>query len=212
MIYFEERAACREITRGQPMKRALEAFGRTVAQTYLAAVAITVYAFPVIFVIAMWALVGYALAFIMDGLGVSRALGKGVLVVVFGIGFGVALFFSVYVWPRVSEVIGKIFDLIGEAASEAGTTASRKKKALIDCDPRELDLEMLTFLQSSVMAKLLLVNNELIRRYSGLGKVALEMDNNDQYLRAFFAAVDRCRQMNSILNVALAEVMPKKST
>ena len=71
---------------------------------------------------------------------------------------------------------------------------------------------MLTFLQSSVMAKLLLVNNELIRRYSGLGKVALEMDNNDQYLRAFFAAVDRCEQMNSILNVALAEVMPKKST
>jgi hypothetical protein len=135
MIYLP-----RDHNEGQPMKRTLEAFGRTVARTYLAALAIVVYAFPVIFVIAMWALVGYALAFIMDGLGVSRTLGKGVLVVVFGIGFGAALFFSVYVWPRVSEVIGKIFDLIGEAASEAGTTASRKKKALIDCDPRELDL------------------------------------------------------------------------
>jgi len=50
-----------------------------------------------------------------------------------------------------------------------------KGKILINQDPRKLNLEALSFLQSSVMAKLLLVNNELIRRYSGLGKVALEM-------------------------------------
>jgi hypothetical protein len=87
----------------------------------------------------------------------------------------------------------------------------KKRKALIDQDLRQLDLEMLTFLQSAVMAKLLLVNNELIRRYRNLGQVAQEMDNSDQYLRAFFSGVDRCEQINAILNVALAENMLKKS-
>jgi hypothetical protein len=196
------------------MKRMLEAFSRGVANTYLGALAITVFFFPAIFVVATWALLGYILGFIIDSLELNRALGVYALVGFFVVGFSLALFFSVYVWPRVSEVIGKIIDQLGEAtrATPADATAFRKKKALIDCDPGELDLGMLTFLQSSVMAKLLLVNNELIRRYSGLGKVTLEMDNNDKYLRTFFAAVDRCEQMNSILNVALAEVMPKKST
>jgi hypothetical protein len=47
------------------------------------------------------------------------ALGRSALVGLFVIGFGVALFFSVYVWPRVSEVIGKIIDQLGEASKEA---------------------------------------------------------------------------------------------
>jgi hypothetical protein len=90
-----------------------------------------------------------------------------------------------------------------------------KGKILINQDPRKLDLQALSFLQSSVMAKLLLVNNELIRRYSGLGKVALEMggdkDKKDECLRTFFAVVDRCEQMNAILNDALAENLPQKT-
>ena len=82
----------------------------------------------------------------------------------------------------------------------------KKRKALIDQDLRQLDLEMLTFLQSAVMAKLLLVNNELIRRYRNLGQVAQEMDNSDQYLRAFFSGVDRCEQINAILNARLLRI------
>jgi hypothetical protein len=40
------------------MQRALEAFGLTVAKTYLGALVITVYVFPAIFVFATWALLG----------------------------------------------------------------------------------------------------------------------------------------------------------
>jgi hypothetical protein len=183
------------------MKRALEAFSRTVAQAYLATLMLITYAFPVIFVFAAWVVLGI----IIDSLELSRALGKGVLIGLFVIGFGMALFFSVYVWPRVSPMIGKVMDALGE---------TEKKKALIDCDPKELDLEMLTFLQSSVMAKLLLVNNEMMRRYTGLGKVvnSTEWDNRDEYLRTFFKAVDRCEQLNVLLEARLAEVMPKEST
>jgi hypothetical protein len=96
------------------MQRALEAFSRG-ANTYQGVLVIVVYVFPVISVFAAWALLGYILGYIMDSLELSRAFGKGVLVGLFVVGFGMALFFSVYVWPRVSPVIGKVMDQLGEA-------------------------------------------------------------------------------------------------
>jgi hypothetical protein len=51
---------------------------------------------------------GYILDLIIDSLELRRALGVYALVGLFVIGFGVALFFSVYVWPRASLVISKV--------------------------------------------------------------------------------------------------------
>jgi len=93
---------------GTTMKRALEA--------YLVALLLIVRVFPGIFVFAVWALLALILGFIMDSLELSRTLIVYALVGLFVVGFGVALFFSVYAWPRLSEVIGKIMDQLGEAS------------------------------------------------------------------------------------------------
>jgi hypothetical protein len=87
----------------------------------------------------------------------------------------------------------------------------RKKKALIDCDPKELDVERLNLLQSAIMARLVLVNNELLRRWQGMIEVAKGMDKEAEYRAVFGAAADRCEQINAILSVALAENLPPKS-
>jgi 4-hydroxybenzoate polyprenyltransferase len=47
---------------------------------------------------------------------VNIRLGKGALLGLFVVGFGIALFFSVYVWPRVGPVIGKVMDQLGDAS------------------------------------------------------------------------------------------------
>jgi len=102
------------------MKHMLEAFGSGVAKPYLGSLAIIVSFFPAIFVCAIWALLGYVLGSIIDSLELSGALGVYAVVGMFVIGFGVALFFSVYVWPRVSDVISKVLDQLGEAAKSLG--------------------------------------------------------------------------------------------
>lgn len=88
------------------MGKALEAVGRNVAKFYLGLLALAVLAYPFIFVLAAIAL----LAFIFDHIGLSRLLGFPGLLVFVVISFGMALFFSVYVWPHISPVTGKVFD------------------------------------------------------------------------------------------------------
>jgi hypothetical protein len=95
------------------MKHMLEAFARGFAKTYLGLLVIIVYIFPAIFVCAAWAL----LAFIVDSLELNGLYGLGLFVIGF---FGMVVFFGVYVWPRVSDVIGKVMDQLGEAIKSLG--------------------------------------------------------------------------------------------
>jgi len=54
------------------------------------------------------------------------------------------------------------------------------KRKLIDRDPKTIDLINLTILEKSLMAKLLLVNNELIKRYTKLIEASLGMPEMEQ--------------------------------
>jgi hypothetical protein len=94
------------------MKRALEAFGRNVAKTYLGLLLCIVYVFPVIFVGAFIAL----LAYVFDHIGLGRLIGITELILFVVISFAAALFFSAYVWPLVSAAIGNVMDELGEAS------------------------------------------------------------------------------------------------
>ena len=94
------------------MKRALEAFGQTVAKGYLGLLLLTVFSYPLIFVGGFLTLVAYFL----DNAGLSRLLGLSGLIGYLVFSFVTALFFSVYTWPHVSPVIDKVMEQLGEAA------------------------------------------------------------------------------------------------
>jgi hypothetical protein len=94
------------------MKCALEAFGQTVAKGYLGLLLLTVFSYPLIFVGGFLTLVAY----VLDHAGLSRLLGLSGLIAYLVFSFVTAMFFSVYAWPHVSPVIGKVMDQLGEAA------------------------------------------------------------------------------------------------
>jgi hypothetical protein len=86
------------------MKRALEAFGLTVAKTYLGSL--------VIFVGGLL----WLLAYVLDHVGLSQPLGAAGLIGYLVFCFVAALFFLVYAWPHVSPVVGKVLDQLGDAS------------------------------------------------------------------------------------------------
>jgi hypothetical protein len=94
------------------MKRALEAFGLFVARAYLSALIAAVYAFPLIFVGGLLWLLDRVFVYA----GLYHLLGGVVGSISYlALCFAVALFFSVYSWPHVREVIGKVIDQLGKA-------------------------------------------------------------------------------------------------
>ena len=79
----------------------------------------------------------------------------------------------------------------------------RKKPSLYEMDPKDLDLEGLLLLQSSLLAKLLLVTRNLQQRYEGLSAVGAEIkhDTSD-----FFAKeVKRMNGLSLIIENVLAQ-------
>ncbi len=55
-----------------------------------------------------------------------------------------------------------------------------KKKNLIDYDPKELDMEMLSHMQASLVAKLMLVNEELIKRYANIVDLSSDLSDSEK--------------------------------
>jgi len=86
------------------------------------------------------------------------------------------------------------------------------RKKLIEYDPRTLDLEKLSLLEKSLMAKLLLVNNELITRYTRLMEASMGLPGMDDGRKVFADGVARCIKLNIILEDELARVLAAQTS
>jgi hypothetical protein len=89
------------------------------------------------------------------------------------------------------------------------TTVSDGKK-LYDYDPRTLDLERLTLLEKSLMAKLLLVSRELIERYTKLIDLSKDMPNMTDGRKVMAAGVADRVKLNILLENELSHVLKEK--
>jgi hypothetical protein len=77
------------------------------------------------------------------------------------------------------------------------------KKKLIDYDPKSLDLVKLTLVEQSLTAKLMLVNNELIRRYTNMIET-VETADAEESRKLFAGQVARLTKLNVVLEGKLA--------
>lgn len=80
-----------------------------------------------------------------------------------------------------------------------------RKKKLIDEDPKTLSLEVLSILQASLMAKLLLVNDELQGRYRRLAELSEGLPDAEANASLFKSSTDELRGFNLIINQILAK-------
>lgn len=83
-------------------------------------------------------------------------------------------------------------------------------KKLYDYDPRTLDLERLTLLEKSLMAKLLLVSRELIERYTKLIDLSKDMPNMTDGRKVMAAGVADRVKLNILLENELSHVLKEK--
>jgi hypothetical protein len=81
------------------------------------------------------------------------------------------------------------------------------KKKLIDYDPQSLDLERLSLLEKALMAKLLLVNKELIGRYAKLIEASADFDGMEDGRKAFADGIARRIRLNIALEDELSRVV-----
>jgi hypothetical protein len=81
-----------------------------------------------------------------------------------------------------------------------------KPKKLIDYELSELDLDMLSHLQASLMAKLILVNKELIARHRKLGVLAAGLTGAEDSRQVLLKAVARFEQLNAYLESELSQI------
>lgn len=75
---------------------------------------------------------------------------------------------------------------------------SRKRK-LIDYEPGELSFPRLLQLQGALLAKLILVNDEIVRRDKDVLNVTAELPNMQRARETFAATVARLTEMNIAL-------------
>ncbi len=80
-----------------------------------------------------------------------------------------------------------------------------RKKKLFELDPKILSLELLSRLQASLLAKLILVNNELMSRYRNLSELSDGLPDADTNASLFSKSADELRGFNLILNQILSQ-------
>lgn len=74
-----------------------------------------------------------------------------------------------------------------------------RKRTLIEYDPATLSVPLLLKLQAGLLAKLILVNDEIIRRDRNMVAIAAELPNVDRAREVFAATVARLAEMNAVL-------------
>ena len=79
-----------------------------------------------------------------------------------------------------------------------------EKPKLFEEDPKNLTFEMALLLQSALMAKLILVNRDLVRRYNGLAEGANGLPDGQALSKQFLHWSDECQRMNSIFEFVLS--------
>jgi hypothetical protein len=81
-----------------------------------------------------------------------------------------------------------------------------KEKKLVDYDLKELDLEMLSQLQASLVAKLILVNEELSSRWKNISALGSDLPNSDDARAVLDSGTEHLEEFNSILQSELARI------
>jgi hypothetical protein len=81
------------------------------------------------------------------------------------------------------------------------------KKKLIDYDPQNLHLEKLSLLEKSLMAKLLLVNRELVRRYTKLIEASAGLNGMEDGRKIFADGIARRTKLDIVLEDELSRVI-----
>lgn len=79
-----------------------------------------------------------------------------------------------------------------------------RKAKLIERDPKTLDLETLLGLQGALVAKLMLVNEELRSRYANLAELSQDLDASAW--RTFTDGADRLKAFNALLETELTRI------
>jgi hypothetical protein len=84
-----------------------------------------------------------------------------------------------------------------------------KKKTIGESDPAELGIEALLVLQRSLMAKLILTNDELLKRWRGAAAASGELPNAKELHETFLSDEKFLRGCNILLKEALARLLGK---
>lgn len=83
------------------------------------------------------------------------------------------------------------------------------KKKLYEHDPEELDLETLSELQASLIAKLFLVNQELITRYKNVTDLSTKLPGSENARTVLSDSTDHLEKVNTFLQAELARITGK---
>ena len=87
-----------------------------------------------------------------------------------------------------------------------GMIFGKKTKKLFEYDPKELDLGMLSHLQASLVAKLVLVHDELLARNRKLIELSGGLDKVEKPQAALAKEADHVEQLNDILKFELKRI------
>lgn len=75
----------------------------------------------------------------------------------------------------------------------------RRKKKIFEYDPKDLNLELLSTLQVSLIAKLILVNDELKLRYQNISGLSSELPDVADSRQLLSESAARLSQINEVL-------------
>ena len=82
--------------------------------------------------------------------------------------------------------------------------AGSGERPLYECNPAELDLNMLHHLQAGLIAKLVIANREILGRYDGVLAQAASEKLQDERTRELGERARRLRKLNTVLEGELA--------
>ena len=86
-----------------------------------------------------------------------------------------------------------------------------RQKQLYEYDPKELDLDTLTELQASLIAKLFLVNQELILRFRNVTDLGTGLPKSEDALAVLSDSADHLDKVNTFLKAELARITGKET-
>lgn len=81
-----------------------------------------------------------------------------------------------------------------------------KQKKLFEEDPETLSLELLSRLQASLIAKLILVHSEMEKRYRNLVSLSEGLPASDAPQTTLLRSADHLEQLNTILSAELSRI------
>jgi hypothetical protein len=84
------------------------------------------------------------------------------------------------------------------------------KKPLIACDPKTLSFDLLHQYSAGLVAKLIIVSEELRGRYECLANLCVDLPNTDRERRLFVESADKLADLMITLQAELARLLPNR--